>query len=85
MKYIVINSFSFFKFQLGVKGAAGSFIAMSKCCIKALYEEKLKSCHSFFGTIRLSVSKTLAYTRIFIYQYYLWFSTFSIFSKLNFL
>lgn len=69
--------------SLGVKGAAGSFIAMSKCCVKALYEEKLKSCQSYWGTFRLTVSRTIAYTRIFMYQYFLWLQSFNLLSKLS--
>ncbi|XP_054715249.1 aarF domain-containing protein kinase 1-like [Uloborus diversus] len=67
--------------SLGVKGAAGSFIAMSKCCIKALYEEKLKNCKSFLGVLKVTFARTLAYTRIFVYQYYLWFNNLSFVQK----
>ncbi|GFS71610.1 aarF domain-containing protein kinase 1 [Nephila pilipes] len=67
--------------SLGVKGAAGSFIAMSKCCIKALYNEKMKHCHSYFGTLKILLTKSIAYTRIYLYQYYLWFMNLNIFSK----
>ncbi|XP_055931345.1 aarF domain-containing protein kinase 1-like [Argiope bruennichi] len=69
--------------SLGVKGAAGSFIAMSKCCIKALYNEKMKQCHTYFGTLKLFFTKSVAYTRIFLYQYYLWFINLSIISKFS--
>ncbi|GIY17131.1 aarF domain-containing protein kinase 1 [Caerostris darwini] len=69
--------------SLGVKGAAGSFIAMSKCCVKALYNEQLKHCHSYFGALKLHFTKSMAYTRIFLYQYFLWLMNLRIFSKLS--
>ncbi|KAG8188058.1 hypothetical protein JTE90_009931 [Oedothorax gibbosus] len=69
--------------SLGVKGAAGSFIAMSKCCIKTLYDEKMKDCQSYFSSFKIVVARTVAYSRILIYQYYLWWTSFNFFSKLG--
>lgn len=61
--------------SLGVKGAAGSFIAMSRCCVKALYDQQLKSCKSWWGRLRIKFSCAVAQTRISLYQYYQWFSS----------
>uniref|UniRef100_L7LWN6 ABC1 atypical kinase-like domain-containing protein n=1 Tax=Rhipicephalus pulchellus TaxID=72859 RepID=L7LWN6_RHIPC len=61
--------------SLGTRGAARSFITMSRCCVRAVYEDQLKHCASWWSRMVVVVRACFAQSAITVYQTYLWFRT----------
>lgn len=61
---------------LGTKGAASSFLTMSQCCVKAVSDEKIKSCDSRWSCFNVRWTQQAALLKIYIYQITLWIRSF---------
>ncbi|KAL1484714.1 hypothetical protein MTO96_032416 [Rhipicephalus appendiculatus] len=57
------------------RGAARSFITMSRCCVRAVYEDQLKHCANWWSRMVVVVRACFAQSAITVYQTYLWFRT----------
>lgn len=68
--------------SLGTRGMARSFITMSRCCVRAVYEEQLKRCGGWWCRLVVSVRACLAQSAITTYEAYLWLRTTSLASLL---
>ncbi|KAH8029155.1 hypothetical protein HPB51_023695 [Rhipicephalus microplus] len=61
--------------QACTRGAARSFITMSRCCVRAVYEDQLKHCANWWSRMVVVVRACFAQSAITVYQTYLWFRT----------
>ncbi|KAH6925363.1 hypothetical protein HPB50_004010 [Hyalomma asiaticum] len=61
--------------NLGTRGAARSFITMSRCCVRAVYEDQLKHCANWWCRIVVVMRACFSQSAITMYQMYLWFRT----------
>ncbi|XP_049276326.1 aarF domain-containing protein kinase 1 isoform X2 [Rhipicephalus sanguineus] len=61
--------------SLGTRGAARSFITMSRCCVRAVYEDQLKHCANWWSRMVVVVRACFAQSAITVYQTFLWFRT----------
>ncbi|XP_075554451.1 aarF domain containing kinase 1 isoform X2 [Dermacentor variabilis] len=61
--------------SLGTRGAARSFITMSRCCVRAVYEDQLKHCANWWSRMVVVVRACFAQSAITMYQTYLWLRT----------
>lgn len=64
--------------SLGTRGMARSFITMSRCCVRAVYEDQLKHCTSWWCRVVVSVRACFAQSAITAYETYLWLRTTSL-------
>lgn len=61
--------------SLGTRGVARSFITMSRCCVRAVYEARLKHCTSWLCRLVVTLRACFAQSAITAYQTFLWLRT----------
>lgn len=60
--------------SLKTRADTSSFITMSKCCIRALFQYKRKHCDNLWCKVRTTFSENYCLLKIIMYQWYLWIS-----------
>ncbi|XP_047478826.1 aarF domain-containing protein kinase 1-like isoform X2 [Penaeus chinensis] len=61
------------EFSLNTQESMTSFITMSRCCIRSLYEQQRLLCNSFLCKSKITIEETWAQFRISVYTIYLWY------------
>ncbi|XP_053201562.1 aarF domain-containing protein kinase 1-like [Panonychus citri] len=62
------------EYSLGTRGERTSLLTMSKCCIRSIYDNKLRECRNILSSSIVRLQKNWQLTKISLYQFYLWFS-----------
>lgn len=57
-------------FRLKTRATSCSFITMSRCCIRALTEQRLQECRGWRDWVSIHVDSTFGHLRITLYQVY---------------
>lgn len=61
--------------NLGTRGAARSFITMSRCCVRAVYTDQLRHCANWWCRVVVTVQAYIAQSAISVYQASRWLRT----------
>lgn len=57
-------------YRLNTSDTSRSFITMSRCCIRALTKQRLKTCDGWRDWFRIQTDSTMSHLRITLYQMY---------------
>ncbi|XP_068729639.1 aarF domain-containing protein kinase 1-like [Montipora capricornis] len=57
-------------FRLKTRATSCSFVTMSRCCIRAVTEQRLQECRGWADWVRIHADSTLGHLRITLYQVY---------------
>ena len=57
-------------YRLNTSDTSRSFITMSRCCIRALTKQRLKTCDGWRDWLRIQTDSTMSHLRITLYQMY---------------
>lgn len=57
-------------YRLSTSDTSRSFITMSRCCIRAVTKQRLKSCDGWRDWVRIQADSTISHFRISLYQLY---------------
>lgn len=57
-------------YRLNTSDTSRSFITMSRCCIRALTKQRLKTCDGWRDWFRIQADSTMSHLRITLYQMY---------------
>lgn len=67
--------------MLNTRAHAHSFITMSQCCVRAVYEEERAKCKSLVCKLRLDVIAHWTLFQVKLYEWYLWVRSYTIVQK----
>ena len=67
---------------LKVHANATSFLNMSRCCVRAVAEEKRRECHGFRCIVRTSLAERWQLMKISLYEIFLWLASSSVFKRI---
>ena len=57
-------------FRLKTSATSRSFVTMSRCCIRAVTEQRLKLCNGWKDWVQIQADSTFSHLRITLYQVY---------------
>ena len=57
-------------YRLNTSDTSRSFITMSRCCVRALTKQRLKTCGGWRDWVRIQADSTMSHLRITLYQVY---------------
>ncbi|CAL4073786.1 unnamed protein product, partial [Meganyctiphanes norvegica] len=61
------------EYSLNIQDSMKSFITMSRCCVRAVFNERRQFANSSLLRYYLNISESWAQFRITLYQVYLWY------------
>jgi len=67
--------------MLDTRAHARSFITMSSCCVRAVYEEDRAKCKSLVAKLRLDVVAHWTLLQVKLYEWFLWLRSYTIVKK----